>query len=130
MSKIKIYLCPICGRLVVEEKGGTVPSCCNKDMELLSANIIDASHEKHLPVIEQEHGRVIVKVGSVIHPMTPEHFIKLIVLETNKGFYLKELTPDVTPEAKFTIAKENVAGTYAYCNLHGLWYTELSHNRE
>lgn len=125
MTKLKIYFCPICGRIAVEDKKGKAPICCGKEMQLLEANTVEASQEKHLPVISKRCSRVTVNVGSVAHPMTPEHFIKAIILETDKGFYIKELLPTDAPEAKFTISKEKVVGAYAYCNLHGLWYTEV-----
>ncbi len=124
MSKIKIYFCPICGKIAVSSENGAAPNCCGQAMQLLSANTVEASQEKHLPVISKRCGNVNVKVGSVAHPMTPEHFIKTIILETDKGYYVKEILPSNLPEAKFGISKEKVTGAYAYCNLHGLWYTE------
>ncbi len=124
MSKIKIYFCPICGKIAVFGESGITPSCCGQEMQLLSANTVEASQEKHLPVITKRCGKVTVKVGSVAHPMTAEHFIKIIILETDNGYYIKELSSNDLPEAKFSVSKENVTGAYAYCNLHGLWYTE------
>ena len=49
----------------------------------LTANIEDAAHEKHVPVVESERdGHVIrARVGSVEHPSLPEHYIEWIALE-------------------------------------------------
>ena len=82
----------------------------------------DASKEKHVPVYEVKCGKVRVAVGSVMHPMSVEHSIEWILLETTQGYQVKYLTPDVAPEVAFGLsAGEKVVGVYAYCNLHGLW---------
>lgn len=49
----------------------------------LTANTEDAAYEKHVPVVESERdGHVIrARVGSVEHPMVPEHYIEWIALE-------------------------------------------------
>lgn len=40
------------------------------------AEIRPMAPEKHVPVIEAQGSKVTVKVGSVTHPMLPEHFIQ------------------------------------------------------
>ncbi len=92
----------------------------------LKANATDAAIEKHVPVIEMNGNEVIVKVGSLTHPMTEEHHIAFIVLVTNKGVLLKELDHTGLPETTFHLEKdEKVLKAYEYCNLHGLWIKEL-----
>ena len=91
-------------------------------MKELVPGTTDAAVEKHVPVVKTEGNRVTVTVGSVEHPMLPEHFINFIVLETEKGFSVKHLNPGEKPEAVFTINDgEKVKAVYEYCNLHGLW---------
>ena len=116
------YKCDTCGEIVMEiEKGTCTPSCCGKEMRELKANTVDAAAEKHVPVVEKDNGKVCVKVGSVAHPMTEEHYISMIVLETNKGFAVKNLTPGQTPAADFILADdEKIVSAYSYCNLHGM----------
>ena len=54
--------------------------------------------------------------------MTEEHYINIIVLETNKGFAVKNLLPGQNPSASFVLSEdEKVVAVYAYCNLHGMW---------
>ncbi len=86
----------------------------------LIPNTVDAAYEKHVPVIEHLGDHVIVKVGSVAHPMLDVHWIEWIVLETNSGYQKKELKPGDAPEASFAVT-EPVVAAYEYCNLHGLW---------
>ena len=82
----------------------------------------DAAVEKHVPVISQEGNIVTVSVGSVEHPMIPEHYIEWISLETNKGNLRKVLQPNTPPTAQFALLDgEEVITAYAYCNLHSLW---------
>ena len=82
----------------------------------------DASVEKHVPVYEVKDNKVCVTVGSVAHPMTEEHYIQWISLQTKKGNQRKELKPGQEPKACFALCEgDEVVAAYAYCNLHSLW---------
>ena len=91
----------------------------------LVPNTVEASGEKHIPVVTLEAGAVSVNVGAVDHPMGEEHFIEWVWLETDKGGQLKKLLPGEEPNVSFTLDEEKPLAVYAYCNLHGLWKTEL-----
>lgn len=88
--------------------------------EEIIPNTTDGAYEKHVPVIEHHSDSVLVKVGSVPHPMLDVHWIEWIVLETATGYQKKELKPGDAPEASFAVT-EPVVAAYEYCNLHGLW---------
>lgn len=96
---------------------------CNELIELLP-NKVDASLEKHVPVVEIKHEKVKVCVGSVIHPMTDAHLITSIYVITSKGYYVRNLTSQEEPIITFTLNDETVDAVYEYCNLHGLWIWE------
>lgn len=117
----QIYKCDLCGNIVEVLHGGIgTLVCCGKDMRLLKENEVDASIEKHVPVIEHVEGGVKVKVGSIPHPMQEDHYIEWIEILADGKAYRQYLNPGEQPEAFFTIdAKEIVAREY--CNLHGLW---------
>ncbi|MFA6845877.1 MAG: desulfoferrodoxin family protein [Sphaerochaetaceae bacterium] len=120
---MKFYQCKHCGNIIayVDAKGPQV-SCCGDIMGELKPNTVDASKEKHVPVVTVEGQLVTVKVGSTPHPMTAEHSIKWIALETKMGNQRKELAVGGAPEATFMMCKgDSVVNVYAYCNLHGLW---------
>ncbi|MDE5770074.1 MAG: desulfoferrodoxin Dfx [Ruminococcus sp.] len=87
----------------------------------ITANTTDAAVEKHVPVYEVNDGKICVKVGSVEHPMAENHYIEWVAVQTDKGFYVKNLKPEEKPQACFTADGETVEAVYAYCNLHGLW---------
>lgn len=88
--------------------------------EEILPNTVDAAFEKHVPVIEHSGDHVVVKVGSVEHPMLEAHYITWIVLETATGYQKKDLKPGEKPVAEFAVT-EPVVAAYEYCNLHGLW---------
>lgn len=125
MSK-KFNICRHCGNLIGMINDSGVPVvCCGEKMEELTVNTVDASHEKHLPVVEQDGDVITVKVGSVEHPMVEAHSIQWIYLQTEQGGQRKNLKPGQAPEAKFTLNGDKAVAVYAYCNLHGLWMTEI-----
>ena len=117
------YRCPICGQIVaIVKKTGVPLVCCGKPMQEIVPGTTDASVEKHVPVYEVKNGKVSVKVGSVAHPMTEEHYIEWVSLKTKFGNQRKALKPGDAPEVSFLIEKDDeVEAVYAYCNLHSLW---------
>ena len=92
--------------------------------EELTANTTDGAYEKHVPEISVDGDTVVVKVGSVEHPSLPAHYIEWILLETEMGFQIHYLKPGMKPEAVFRVNEKAVAA-YEYCNLHGLWKSEV-----
>ena len=121
--ELKFFRCNHCGNIIVKIKDSSVPVvCCGENMQELVPGTTDAAVERHLPVYEVNGSSVSVTVGSVLHPMLPEHSINWICLQTNKGFQLKYLNPGEEPKAVFALADgEKVEAVYEYCNLHGLW---------
>ena len=118
----KFYICRHCGNLVGMINASGVPMiCCGQKMEALIPNTVDASGEKHLPVVTVDGSTVKVNVGSVDHPMAPEHFIEWVYVETESGEQLKTLKPGEEPHVTFELGEEKPIAVYAYCNLHGLW---------
>lgn len=119
----KFYVCERCGNLVEVVKASGVPMmCCGQKMTELVAGTVEASREKHIPEYVVEDGKVKVTVGSVEHPMAPEHYIEWISLQTKKGTQMRHLEPGQEPKACFRICDcDEVEAVYAYCNLHGLW---------
>ena len=127
MKNTKFYVCPHCGNLVeMVNDAGVKPVCCGQKMNELVPNTVEASGEKHIPVVTVSDGIVEVNVGSVDHPMVDVHWIEWIQLVTDKGSYRKVLNPSEAPHVKFLLNGEKPEAVYAYCNLHGLWKTELN----
>ena len=123
MAKLKkIYRCNHCGNIVevLHEGSGTLV-CCGEAMQLLEEKTVkEEGKEKHAPIIEKTAEGVKVKVGSVEHPMTAEHFIEFIQIIADGKTYTQYLKPGDKPESIFNISAKKIAAR-AYCNLHGLW---------
>lgn len=120
-KKLEIYKCEHCGNIVeVIHAGGGELVCCGEAMKLVTENTVDASKEKHVPVIEKIEGGIKVTVGSVLHPMEEKHYIEWIELIADNKTYRKFLQPGDAPEAIFMIDATQV-GAREYCNIHGLW---------
>ncbi|MBU2699820.1 superoxide reductase [Sporomusaceae bacterium BoRhaA] len=124
MAEMVFYRCELCGNIVaVMKNGGGKLVCCGQPMIKLDPNTTDAAQEKHVPVVVQEAEKIKVSVGSVAHPMVAEHFIEWIAVVTEEKVELIYLKPGMEPKARFL--GQNKAVVYAYCNLHGLWKTEI-----
>ena len=120
MSNIRFYRCESCGIIAYAFGEQPLPG-----LKELVPNTVDASGEKHKPVVKVDGDKVIVSVGSVAHPMVEEHWIEWVWLQTSKGGQYKVIQPGQAPEAVFQLERETPVAAYAYCNLHGLWKTEL-----
>jgi superoxide reductase len=126
MSEHRFHLCAHCGNLVgVIHDAGVPIVCCGEPMQELIPNTTEAAGEKHLPVVTVEGNLVTVRVGSVEHPMLAEHSIEWVYLQTDRGGHRKALRPGEVPVVQFALVDETPVAAFAWCNLHGLWETEL-----
>jgi superoxide reductase len=120
-AKLEIYKCNLCGNIVEVVHGGAGELvCCGQPMALIKENTVDAAKEKHVPVMEKTADGILVKVGSVAHPMEEKHYIEWIELIADGKAYRQFLNPGEKPEALFTVKADQVT-VREYCNLHGLW---------
>ena len=121
--EMEFYRCVHCGQIIaIVKKTGVPVICCGEKMQKIEPGTTDASLEKHVPVFTVEGGKVIVQIGSVPHPMLPEHYIEWVSLQTKFGNQRKALHPGDEPAVCFSICEgDEVEAVYAYCNLHSLW---------
>lgn len=125
--KAKFYICRHCGNIIGMINDAGVPvMCCGQKMEALVPNTTEAAGEKHLPVVTVDGATVTVKVGEVAHPMTDEHYIQWVYIETENGGQRRALKPGDKPEVTFCVGEDKPIAVYAYCNLHGLWKTDIN----
>ncbi len=128
---LKFYKCNTCGNIIIKLHDSQMPTeCCGKIMEELQPESTDGDKEKHVPKCLVKNNTVCIEVGKIKHPMTKEHHIEFIILETNKGFYvrkfeLKECT-ECIPKACFNLSDgEFSLAAYEYCNIHGIYTCRL-----
>ncbi len=117
----QVFKCNVCGQMTEVLRGGAgTLVCCEQPMQLLAEQTADSSTEKHVPVIEKTETGVLVKVGSIPHPMEENHYIEWIEVIADGRVYRKYLQPGDVPEAEFKISVENIEAR-EFCNVHGLW---------
>lgn len=126
-SNQKFFFCKHCGNMtgLITDKG--VPMmCCGEKMVELVPNTVEASMEKHLPVVNKVGAdKISVQIGSALHPMEKEHHIAFVYVETEKGGQRKCLNVGEKPSLEFCFSNDMPLAVYAHCNLHGLWKTEV-----
>ncbi len=122
-ERMQVYKCNICGNIVeVLHSGKGQLVCCGEAMQLMTENTVDAAKEKHVPVVEKENGKVVVKVGSAPHPMEEKHYIEWVEIISGDKIYRRFLSPGEEPEVVFTgLEDAGEVSAREYCNLHGLW---------
>lgn len=121
--KIRFFICNHCGNIIAMVKDSGIPvQCCGEEMEEIIPGTSDGAQEKHLPVYNVNGETVTVSVGAAEHPMTPEHYIEWVCVESDEGLQFKKLNPNASPRVSFSLTKDdNVKAVYAFCNLHSLW---------
>lgn len=120
------YTCRHCGNIIAMiHDAGVDVQCCGEKMRRLEPGTTEASGEKHIPVYTREDDIVHVTVGAVAHPMSAEHYIEWICMETAHVIQYARLKPTDKPEARFALCKgDEVRAVYAFCNKHNLWKQE------
>lgn len=124
--KQKFLRCEKCGAMVGVINDCTCENCgikcCGESMKEIIPGTSDGAVEKHVPVYVKEGNNVIVTVGEAQHPMTPEHYIEWVSIQTKFGNQRKALKPGDEPRVSFALCEnDEIEAIFAYCNLHSLW---------
>ena len=121
-NKLEIYKCNICGNIVqVLAEGGGALVCCGKEMELQNIQFdTNELGEKHSPKIENREDKKFVHVKT--HPMTNEHYIQFIQVQTKdkNEILTKFFNPEEIPEIDISNYSYDI-NAIEYCNIHHLW---------
>jgi len=119
----RFFICEHCGNIIVMIRDeGVAVQCCGEKMKEIIPGTSDGAEEKHVPVYDVQNGKVTVTIGEVEHPMTPEHYIEWVCLETEDGLQFKQLKSNMAPSVSFLISeKDKIKTVYAFCNKHSLW---------
>ncbi len=128
MERLDLYKCDICGNVVeVILNGNGELVCCGQPMKKMEAQQQEeAMMEKHIPVfVSLDDGYQEVRVGEVLHPMLPEHYIMFIetISKDKSQTQLKFLKPGEEPKM---LLKDSFGEAIAreYCSIHGLWQSK------
>lgn len=116
MLRAKLYVCPVCGNVILSA-GETIVSCCGLALPPLEAEEEDEGHRMRVERVEDEY------YVCLAHEMSRTHYISFLLALRDDGFEVKKLYPESGAEARFQIA--GTRALYAYCNRHGLFKTSL-----
>jgi len=111
MKRSKLYVCPICGNVIVAT-GEAQISCCGITLPPLEGENADDAHGITQERVEDE------TFVTIDHEMTKDHYISFIAYVTENNFQLIKLYPEGNPEARFKFRGRGKL--FAYCNRHGL----------
>lgn len=121
MKRCKIYVCPVCGNVIVST-GEAVISCCGITLNFQEAEEADGEHTITVETVEDEY------YVTLIHDMTKEHYISFIAAVSDNGISVTKLYPEQSAEARFKINRTEKL--LAYCNKHGLFTVKVSRRRK
>lgn len=121
------FTCKKCKNLteMIKDSGERMV-CCGEPMTKLIPNTAEGSAEKHVPAVTVSDRTVSVEVGSIPHPMLEEHHIEWIYLQTEKGRQRRFLRLDETASAVFELVDDRPIAAFEYCNIHGLWKSDIN----
>jgi len=123
---MNIYYCKHCKRICYTYPVDSTLVCCGDEMTLLQPKTTEQGNEKHLPVVERiAPNRIQVMIGSVTHPMLPEHYIQWLFIAQDTSYQIKTFKPGEEPKALFYVDPKEDIKVYEFCNIHGLWMTEV-----
>lgn len=112
MLRSKIYVCPVCGNVIIAT-GETAISCCGITLIALEAEEADDEHRINVEVVEDEY------YVTVDHEMSKEHYISFIADVADDCFQIIKLYPEGNAQARLKMRKTKYI--YYYCNRHGLF---------
>lgn len=112
MRRIKFYVCPVCGNVIIGT-GESVISCCGITLPPLEAEEPDEEHRLNLERVEDEY------YATLNHEMTKQHSISFLAVVRDNGYDFIKFYPEGNAEARIRIGRLNQL--YWYCNRHGLF---------
>jgi len=116
MSKVKFYVCPVCGNIITSV-GQSVVSCHGITLPPLEAENADGEHDINIENAEDEY------FVSSPHPMTKEHFISFMASVSCSRVQLVKLYPEGNAETR--LPRRMTDRIYFYCNRDGLFVKKI-----
>lgn len=96
--ELKFYRCEKCGKMLI-----TAGELALDGWKEVIAGTTEAAREKHIPEVKTEGNTVSVCVGSVLHPMTAEHLIEWVAVETEKGYAVRYFRRRTNPRRRLCL---------------------------
>ena len=116
MSKVRFYVCPVCGN-VITSVGSAVVSCHGITLPPLEAENAVGEHDISVSNVEDEY------FVSSSHPMTKEHFISFMASVSCERLQLVKLYPEGPAETR--LPHRMTEKIYFYCSRDGLFVKKV-----
>lgn len=110
INRVRFYVCPDCGNLLVSTGGATI-HCCGRRLEQLRPS------EQELPDIRVEEMDTDYYV-SFDHPMEKDHYLMFAAYVKSDRVTLHRLYPEQEAAVRFPVQRGGKL--YLYCTQHGL----------
>lgn len=110
INRVRFYVCPDCGNLLVSTGGATI-HCCGRRLEQLRPS------EQELPDIRVEEMDTDYYV-SFDHPMEKDHSLMFAAYVKSDRVTLHRLYPEQEAAVRFPV--QQGGKLYLYCTQHGL----------
>ena len=122
----KFLKCEKCGVIFHQFDNETRElTCCGAKLKELVPNTMEASVEKHIPVMEVEGNKLTVRVGVTEHPQTEHHYINWIYVKCGARTQGITLTYKDKPFAEFYGDWKGKVEVQASCTNHGIWLSTI-----
>lgn len=116
MSKVKFYVCPVCGNVIISS-GEAMISCHGINLMIEEAEDCDEQHMINIIKSEDEY---YIKIN---HDMTKEHYISFVAMISADSIRIQKFYPEMACETY--IRKDGIRWITCYCNRHGLYLYDL-----
>lgn len=111
IHKMRFYVCPVCGNILVST-GGAAIFCCGRKAEALVA---DPTAEKPRLLAEESDNEYYITIE---HPMQKEHHLSFAAFVQGDRVILVRFYPEQS--ASFRLPFEANGKLYVYCTRHGM----------
>lgn len=113
IDKIKFYVCPSCGNILVSTSETSI-SCCGRKLQPLIPNHSLMEHEITIEEMDADY------YISIKHEMRKDHYISFIAYVKNDRILLNRLYPEQSAEARIPVMQRG-GNLYLFCVRHGLY---------
>ena len=116
MKKLKFYVCPTCGNLLLGTSEASI-SCCGKKLDALTPVKAEGAEKLSVEQIENEY------FITSAHPMTKAHSISFVALLPGDGVMLRKQYPEWDLQTRLPRLGHGML--VWHCTQHGLYYQLL-----
>ena len=116
MKKMRFYVCPDCGNLIMS-MAETAITCYGKKLQALQPQKAEDKEKLSVEIIENDY------YISCEHEMVREHYISFVALLTGDSILLRKQYPEWELQVRIPVFAHGKL--LWYCTHHGLFYQNI-----